>query len=322
MRKAILLLMTMLSLGACSPEPSPCVIETAKLTTSRIENLAELNGHDLAQSVESLSEMPNQYTLVARENAVIIAPPGVRDYATRQADLVQLCYEKINEFIGITPIMPIVMQILSIDDQLKSLKEKLCPVKGVGCNTIPTKYTPSSTSVHSYKKPTVCTFAHESIHVFLKGTVLDEINIWLNEGLAVFSQHYFNNQTEVVFHPHYWEELGIVNGKPFSLSGSYVNLNLNRKEHKERGTIRDAYVTGARFWNIIYEQNPQLFRDILKDVEASRMIPMSFIRDILVPNMGEDAVYELNEKVPGLIDAYLETPRIPQISIPSNELIF
>lgn len=315
MQKWVMLLATILTLGACSPDPSPCVIKTSKLTNVKVEDLAELKGPDLAQIIDSLPEVPKDSVLITRENVLVVASPEARKYAYQQADLLQLCYTETSELTGITPIMDTFMQTVSVDGGLQELEKILCPKEGVGCNNIPTHYTPSGTSTYNYKKPTVCTFAHESTHLLLGGTVLDEINIFLNEGLAVFLQHYFNDKTTVVFHEHYWEESGTSNGEYFSRTGDYVDLDLNREEHKKRGTLRDAYVTGARFWDIIYQQDPQLFKDILKDVEASRMIPMSFIKDILVPKIGEDAVYELDTKVPGLIDAYLESSRIPQIQL-------
>ncbi len=77
----------------------------------------------------------------------------------------------------------------------------------------------------------------------------------------------------------------------------YVDLSKNRNEHKTMGTESAAYTTGACVWKTIVDKyGHNSFKQIMKKVEESRYVSMSFVDDILVPVIKQEGIDTLKDK--------------------------
>ncbi len=264
-----------------------CVEKLAKQTGTPPEELELLTCEDL---VSVFPPLPDKYILLREENALFITHCTETNYASALLKEIQFCYGQIEQLLGISPITQCTLYTLAVAEDLTATESQL------SCMTIPSgliTYATECEEPEPQAEAEECYFGHEPVHLFLSGTVLATFPPWLNEGLSEWVQATLSPSHSLQCFANGWQLLDNEGIFP-SDSGSYVSFAKSREEHQAAGTERDAYQTGACFWDYIVENfSRESLLEIMSLVQQTRFTSMSFVTDILEPTIGDAGVNKL-----------------------------
>lgn len=297
---------------SCSEDVKDCMEEVSIQTGTAKEDLNQLTCDDLLAKLPDLASPPENYVTIKAENVVLIGHCSLMGLNRSFLEQLQTCYQKISDFLGIYPITSCMVHSFGSDTDLANIEGKYVGAGAAGCFTIRGR-TVAKEDFKCTNKPdegnneisysnddlkNVCAYAHEPAHIFIGGTLLQQLETpWLNEGFADYVHYEINPNRTLKCHQTTWKTIDTsqYNDKVVEDSGGYVPLDWNGEEHEKNNTENDAYKTGACLWKMINDElGEQKFKTIMQKLAASRMNgDSSFVCDILEPTIGEEGIEKL-----------------------------
>src|SRR3989344_1021723 len=275
-------------------EPTYCMDVISESVQRPIEELSDINCEELYKTTDYFSDIPS-YVVSLRKNAMVIGNDDCSNirYDENLASEIQVCYEKIKDYLEIEPIMQCIIQTIRSPGDLADMEDKFYAMNRKigtsGCSLMRSQYD------GNYKGPgkecnveksvvKECTYVHEPAHIFFTGTILWSDSPLLNEGIAHYMKAKIRPGSRLECYEDSWEYyyLSDPEQNPEVRSGDYKNL------------IREG---AACVWKEIEDNyGIETFRGIVQDLDASKFDNSITLNDILNYRIGRDGVRRLEDK--------------------------
>ena len=281
-----------------------CLENVSKQAEKRVNDLRELTCQDLLKKLDDIRNPPEEYVVLQDKNTVLLSHCSNINQGLHFVEQLQTCYENVSSFLGTLPITRCIMHTQSFSDDLYDIETRYVGETGAaGCflirgsvGKVPKK-AECQTEINPAEEQTICYYGHEVTHLFVAGTVLQKYLPWLNEGLADYVSFYLAGKIFECDEEGYLFRDVVDTEKQVIKRGKYVDLTKTRSEHRALETEAAAYTTGACVWEtIVTNFGYGSFRQIIKKVEESRFVSMSFVDDILLPVITQKGIDILKER--------------------------
>jgi hypothetical protein len=308
MRRLVgLLTAASLSITACGIDQYDCLNEISEQTGIEPTGVSQLDCNELAE-LTGLDNPPENYTFLSTKNAAVISHCGSPEVAFNTLKQLQTCYDKLKSYLGIQPPTQCIMHTLSRRDDLQDIEDEYASKGVAGCFLIKggsfdrDSCDPNLEEI--IRKVThgdipmdeTCYSAHEPTHVFVAGTIIDRNPKWLNEGLAELMKYELAPRKQGRLDCYPSSYVIVRNGEIIDF-GSFVDLDKSKEEYVSAGILGNVYHTGACVWQyIIDEFGLTAFTEIMKNIEKSRTMSLSFEKDVLEPAIGRGGVDKLKSR--------------------------